>query len=566
MQAAIPTRIVSAPPRKNSVLAQRWLPALPLLIFLCAAYLAIVRLDNTYFWDDEAEVGIIGRNLANQGTLTAWDGRNLFAYYYGTTIDKDLRPINPPFQYCVAAASFKVFGASTWSGRFPFVLFGLASLGLFWLILRNSFREQPLIRLYAFGLCAFSMTFLLHIRQCRYFSLTLFFTLLTYYCYARGVTKQRFRDFVVMGAAAALLFYSHFLLSAVVVMSLCVTHLLLQPRQWKLLLKPIVGLLVFLALTTPYAIAYKVWQRPDLANTEPWFKQKAHLLWWTLRELNSMNMIPWLLTAPTLWFLWRNRKKETVRKVFPWLAFVLGNILFLSLLTSMANGMSEAPMRFFLFMLPFQAVIFAAFLAHVHERQKFVALFLFAGLTFTNVFSLAKGNTQFRWLMPALVCEVHQDYPTSYRATANYLQANVRQDDNVMCFPEYCTYPLMFYAGDKVRFSGLLEPRADVEKQRKFSIGQLDALHAPLFADEDFPEYFITFGSQPLASDLMTFFSRPHRHQGQTVRYYYKPITNLNVLWADLSRPELPRHHFGPKKDFSPEEGVTIYKAELVKL
>ena len=87
-------------------------------IFIVCCYLSLSRLGDTYFWDDEAQVGIIAKNLADQGKLTGWDGRNLYAYRNGTLLDEDLRPINPPLDYLLAAASLQDFHTVHFCGPF----------------------------------------------------------------------------------------------------------------------------------------------------------------------------------------------------------------------------------------------------------------------------------------------------------------------------------------------------------------------------------------------------------------------------------------------------------------
>jgi hypothetical protein len=44
-----------------------WYFAVP--IFLAAGYLSLARLDNTVFWDDEADTAIVAKNLVKTGCL-----------------------------------------------------------------------------------------------------------------------------------------------------------------------------------------------------------------------------------------------------------------------------------------------------------------------------------------------------------------------------------------------------------------------------------------------------------------------------------------------------------------
>jgi len=135
------------------------------LIFVSCAYLSFAGLDNTYFWDDEAQTGIIGRNLLSTGRLTGWDGRNLLAVRNGTILDKNLRFTYPPLPFLMTATSFLAFGPSTWAGRLPFVIAGLTGLAIFAFVLRYDFGKDQWLWVYALGVLAFSVVFLLHIRD-----------------------------------------------------------------------------------------------------------------------------------------------------------------------------------------------------------------------------------------------------------------------------------------------------------------------------------------------------------------------------------------------------------------
>lgn len=82
-------------------------------VLITDGYLSLTGLDNAYFWDDEAFVGIMAKNFLNTGALTAWDGRNVAAYVDGYELTSDLISINPPLDNLVTAASFWILGVST---------------------------------------------------------------------------------------------------------------------------------------------------------------------------------------------------------------------------------------------------------------------------------------------------------------------------------------------------------------------------------------------------------------------------------------------------------------------
>ena len=581
-------RVVSPPSPTSSSIepkSPRFFWPIISAIFLCATYLTFVGLDHAYFWDDEAEVGIVAKNYLNTGQLTGWDRRNLFAYHNGTLLDQNMRPTNPPLHYFVAAAGFKLFGVSTWAGRFPFVLFGLGTLILFALILRDEFRGQPALAIYSFATLALSVGFLLHIRQCRYFALTVFFAVLTFYFYRRCLEKKNWIDFVWLGISAAIFFYAQYLLCASFLLALGLVHLVFagartaRPREnltddqsksfstrGRAVRAPFVlAAGIFLIATVPYAIKYKIWFRPDLGETDPWLTMRPKMLWTNLTQLNELNFMPWMVFTALVFFLFRERRNDFVRrKIFPWIVFSGGYVFFLSLLTQVPKNTDVAPNRYLFTALPFLAVMSGAAFWFLHRHAQIVGTIALAAILGTNVFGLAPGNNEFRSLLPAYISEVHHEYPTSYRAAAEFINANCEKDANVFAYPEFCTYPLMFYCGDKVRFGCSIDVtgiRSVGEIPPSIPRATLDRLNAPLYFDQNFPDYFVAFGMSEDVGNLLEYFSRPHEQNGREVKFNYRPLTNLNVFAGDTSRPELTRHTFGPKTDFNRDrDSVVVFK------
>lgn len=530
-----------------------------IFVFVCCAYLSFARMDNTYFWDDEAHVGIVAKNFLSTGRLTGWDGRNLLAYRNGTLLDKGLRTINPPLDYLVAAVSFRVFGPSTWAGRLPFVIAGLIGLAIFAILLRHDFGNNDWLWVYSLAVLAFSPVFLLNIRQCRYYALALLFSQLIFYAYRRCLATERTRWFLILSTAAILLFYSHFLLCGAFLLALGVYHLVfhrhdLGKKGWGKLAAA-VG--VFALATLPYALYYSIWRRPQYVAREDFYFRQLKLLWWNLRELNLLGCLPWTVAVGLAYFLIRNRQKEGASSTtLQWAAFSLGYVFFMALSSPQpANVEAIADLRYLIPIVPFLAGMVGAFLWFVHKKSRIVALACLALIITSNVLTLSPFNWKFRWLLPAYIGEIHRDYPTSYSAAVEFLLKSAARDDLVYASPEYCNYPLMFYSGDKFRFCCLLNARTPLP------VETVKNLAAPLFMEEHFPNWFIAFGGKPAVLKLLEYFSRTHTSHGKTVQFDYRLVKTLDVFWFDTSRPELPRHRFGPVVDFDRRfEAVYIFR------
>ena len=426
-----------------------------------------MRLDNTLVWDDEADVGIVARNYLATGTFTGWDGRNLLAHGNGVGLEENLDVMNPPLQYLVAAGSFRLLGQSTWSGRFPFVVAGLIALAVFALIVRRDFRDQPVLWLYALAALGLSVVFLLNIRQCRYYSLGLLFSLLGYDTYRRCLSGGRLLWYLGFAGAMIGLFYSSFLFCAAFTGALAVAHLVFHRRElrrkdlWKL----VVAVALVAIATVPYAVAHRIWYRPDIQSSELWYLRKPVLLWWNLRELNILGL-PWTVTALLIaTWLTGGRRDGSVRRVLEYAFLGIGYAAFVAMLSPQGlHARIDADIRYLLPAVPFLTVLVAMALHWVHQRQKGLGLLLFLVIVTTNVLSIHPWGWGFRWLLPAYVSEVTHDYPTAYGEVVDYLRKNARQNDLVFARPEYTNYPIMFYLGDRVKLCCLLDPQTPLPR------------------------------------------------------------------------------------------------------
>lgn len=486
-------------------------------------------------------------------------------------MDKNLRTINAPLDCLVTAASFRIFGVSTWAGRFPYVLAGLVSLLIFILLLRHDFADAPWLQNYAFACLAGSVNFLLTIRTCRYYALSLLSSLLIYYAYKRCLTNGHNRYFIMLAAASILSFYSNYLLCGAFLLALVLNHFIFQrrdpnqvrPNQVRRRGGParkfMVVAVLFVAATGPYAVRYKAASYPakeaasfamqhrvgDLLVVEqpqPWHIAKPTLLWWNLRESNLIGCLPWTVALGLLYLLWRHRRDNPVAGVArEWFAFALGYIFFLSLFSPQPLENSDlANIRFLLPVMPFLAGLSGVFLWFAHQRTKMGALVLLAIYLNTNLLTLNPRNDEFRWLLPAYLSEVHQPYPTAYSEVSGFLRQHARQDDMVFSYPDYTNYPILFYSGDRVKVSCLLDYRTPLPHS------VIRSLKAPLFIEENFPHWLVAFSFEPHVVDLLKHFSRAHREQGRMVYYPYRLVRLLDVPSWQAQRPELPSHSFGP--------------------
>ncbi len=156
-------------------LKERLLDPRLFLIVALAGFLIFANLGDLLLWQDEAETAILARSVLANGKPIAFDGRNLVFQTSGTFDEDYVWEFHPWGQFYVTALSFALFGASTFSARLPFAVAGLLALPLSYAFYRRRLRFSPNAAFLAVLILTLSVPLLLHIRQCRYYSLGLLF-------------------------------------------------------------------------------------------------------------------------------------------------------------------------------------------------------------------------------------------------------------------------------------------------------------------------------------------------------------------------------------------------------
>jgi 4-amino-4-deoxy-L-arabinose transferase-like glycosyltransferase len=540
------------------------------IILAITVYLSLQGLGNHCFWDDEAHVGIFAKNFLKTGDFSGWDGRNLYMYRNGTVLDTELRSINPPLEYLITAASFLIFGVSTWAGRFPFVIIGIASLFILWLLLREDFPQRQPLQFYALILTGFSYSFLLNIRQCRYYALCIFFGVASYYLYRKCMQNRQLRWFLLLAASLVCMFFSNYLLCASLIAGIAAVFLVfhakaLSKNDWRN-----IGLavLVFALATIPYAIRHRIWERPDTPSEQvSLFVKTPILLYQYLRELDLTGYIPgFLLIAGVVLILIYRNKERFPRHMYQWAFFIAVYALALSVLSIEPAGWRGwngglAYIRFLVVLIPFCAGVMASVLYIIHNSRfgAVISASLLAMMVCTNVLTFGMPRLGFRLLLPAYVAEIHTRFDSPYDAVVRFLRDNASQDDIVYALPEYTLNSIHFYLGDVLKIHGILRHPVALPQE------SLKSINAPLFIDDTAPNWFISFGLRMETSKMLLFFSRGNYHYGCYLAYSlctsYK--TRLNVYWRNMTRPELPWHSFGPVKDFDERiEAIYVFQRQ----
>ena len=255
--------------------------SLYLILATAGLFLAFCNLDGRLFWADEAENAVLARNILKFGVPKVDDGVNHISLHGDRFDARDgVWTWSPWLPEYVTAASFAVFGQTTWAGRAPFAFIGwltVAALGaLTWKIYRSH-----RITLAAMLLLGTSEVFLLHIRQCRYYSITVFAEVLLLYGIYQILTKTKGGPWLVL-AGLALQFYCNYTIAAANIPLLLVLAWTLY-RQERLkkncgpgsqvALPPLlISFAILFLISVPWLVFTEVWRQGSAEPHDPWTK------------------------------------------------------------------------------------------------------------------------------------------------------------------------------------------------------------------------------------------------------------------------------------------------------
>lgn len=278
----------------------------------------------------------------------------------------------------VAAASFWLLGLNTTAARIPFALFGLASI---WLGVRlvKRWTSDPWIAHTTALLLTTCVPFLLHMRQCRYYAPTVFFTLWVAWAYWRFLHHRRWST-VELLLAFLFLFHSDYGVLIPVALACGIHFTLSRPTASGWRRAGTVAFLV-LALTVPWMIFFKFWQHQQPFS----WKGASHHMQFYFRQTNRY-LVPlgfWALAcligrpSPATLF---GPTGSSVRSAWRLVGLLLEvGFLFLVFVPK------ERHFRYLIFLVPFLLMAEASLLVWLFRRRWGVGLGITALLVFTDL-------------------------------------------------------------------------------------------------------------------------------------------------------------------------------------
>jgi hypothetical protein len=446
-------------------------------------FLAFCNLDGRPFWGDEAETALLARNVLKFGVPKVNDGVNHISLH-GDKFDarNGVWTWSPWLQDYIAAGSFAVFGETTWAGRAPFAFIGWLVVIALGFIAWQIYRSHRIV-FSAMLLLGTSEVFLLHIRQCRYYSITVLAEILFAYgiyqmlnCLSerdvqtvppgvRAATAQRAVP-AIMGAClilAALLvqFYCNYTCAIANLPILVVLAFKLFSEGRSVLRRLLLCFGVFLLFTMPWLLFTEAWRQGSAEGHDTW----THLIQFYAWQFH-FHFVPWCFVLLPIggWAIRRAGRASRLpveaasRRVCPSATFeryLLGlMILYVPVLLVMPLAFS----RYLLPLLPVACLLVAAWLFR-YIKWTSVACIILMVECLTNLPAVATDPFARQYPVRSPVADVLFSsllpYKDRFTDLLKYFGDHARSGDTLLSWdPEF---PLAFYTHLKV-IDGRLTP------------------------------------------------------------------------------------------------------------
>lgn len=421
---------------------RKWLIAGSYAAVLGAAFwLLFYHLDNHPLWGDEAETAVLARNVLQFGVPQTYDGTN-YILLHGP-VDETPGHVwtwSPWLQEYLTATSFMAAGQTTWAARAPFALIGGCSLVALALVVFKIHRSHW-AALSAVALLAGSEVFLLHARQCRYYSVSVLAEIFLIYGFYQLLDRNR-RGIGVVAGALILQFYSNYIVAFANLPALLFLAWQLRKRGRRALLDVAAAAGIFFAAALPWLVYARVWRQTQAAGGEN-FAWKA---WHYLLEFH-FHFLPLFIFLLPLLGLWAARRGRPVAMTVPVKEWERLLSVLLPAYFAMVLAAPGFYLRYLLPILPVACLLAAVWLFRcVSWRAAAVALV--ALLCASNVLSVitaypVRGAHTVRFPLADYVRGMASPYADRFTDVRDFFAAHAQPGQRVLSFdPEL---PLMFY-------------------------------------------------------------------------------------------------------------------------
>ena len=397
-------------------------------VVLVAIFTHFWRLDSVSLWRDEATTACWAREIiqSDDHLPRAWNGNVLVAQ------GADAHDFNQHYlpamqswlQFYVTAISFKLFGISTFSARLPFALIGLLCIYFMFDIGKRIFKS-PKIGALAALVTSLSFPYLLFIRECRYYALSMLFCILLLREVLKYIAEpERARSahfYIRLALWGVLLYFSNYLTFAIMWGCLSVYFLIdFEKRTFRNFV--ITSVILAAVLSIEFLLLHMEFIRGTSRASD--FQLEAY--WKGLRRnLIKLNeLIPfYALLLPGIFLFFRKIKSDPIFK--KQLLFLLITLVF-SVIFNVLLTKSQMQVRYYLQVIPVNLLLFLMFWREISVRFGAIigALFLILVMSWHNLLYFDNLNE-------AIVQQQFQGKDDYNGALIEFIEENIKPNETV---------------------------------------------------------------------------------------------------------------------------------------
>ena len=410
-----------------------------ILLIVFSFFFLFANLGNIYLWADEAQTGVLARNILTFGYPRTFDGTNTLQItgqwsHFGQYDKYYLWRVQPWLPFYITSASFALFGINNFSARLPFAIFGLASILLTYLLAQKLFQNKTISRI-STTLLAFSVPYLLHMRQCHYYALLPFFSLWLIMAYLRFLEQRRFAIFEII-ISSVLLFHSNYGAFISVTAAMLIHYLIFHFD------KRDIGKLAFIiAIVSLLTMPFFYYLKPLSHVTKLTFYNLRRQIEFYIRIINKYVFPLAFFIIVSLFIYFRNKIRPFTeisgKKDKLWLVAL---IIFMHIL--MLIFVEQRIFRYMIHIVPFLYIVQGVILANWFKKSKVLTTAIFIILISSNLFS----NPKIKFPIFGLISEITHDYDGPNEGIAKFLNENAKKGDHVKI--PYADSSIIFYVKD----------------------------------------------------------------------------------------------------------------------
>jgi 4-amino-4-deoxy-L-arabinose transferase-like glycosyltransferase len=410
------------------------------VLFALSFWLLFYHLDSHLLWGDEAETAVLAKNVVQFGVPETFDGTN-YILLHGT-VDETRSHVwiwSPWMQNYLAASSFVIFGPTTWAARAPFALIGWFSVLLLAFTAWKIYRDHSVI-LAAVALLGASEVFLLHARQCRYYSISVFAEILLVYA-AYEIIASRRRGTWLAALALVLQFYSNYIIAVANLPALLCLAWMMRKQGRAAVLSIATALGVWVVAILPWLLYAHPWGQSQAMGNENYFAKGLVYL----AQIHFVFLPLCFLLLPVLgWFSNDPEGANVPELTKQWERFMLILLPVYFLVILFAPGFY---LRYQLPLLPMMCLLATAWVFRYVKWQA-LAVGLIVVQLLTNVFSLItafpfRHGRTLRFPPVEFVRGMATPYTNRFADVLSFFQAQSHPGERVLSFdPEFA---LIFY-------------------------------------------------------------------------------------------------------------------------